>query len=217
MTDEERVAGHERLKVAAELVASIRAEAARWGVDPQQVTEAALGAVGDDPEAAAAQAEVRALITGQAVQAGSTSIPVTMPTMTVRLGVWTPEAISGPFVRSGYGAWRGASAVDLAPSVRGFWRCRAAGDRRVLAFRRGRPVGHFWGRQWQTVPAVSGTGRATKRWWAGELWVVDSGAWLDVDTGARVALDADDQAVEVALTGLVVAWPAGNRNPIGWL
>jgi len=164
----------------------------------------------DRAVAAAATRELAAWGGGTALHWASLTLPSPQPTLCLALGPWVsdPSSSGEPFQRHGYGAAPGMMRLNLAGSIRGYWRMADPGTAiRIVGFRRGLPVAHGW------APRLRSAGG---RRYAESLLVSDGKRWIDADTGRTSQLDEDDASVESALANLVVV-PSMSRNPVRWI
>lgn len=180
--------------------------------------------VGDAVISARAQRELDAWTTGTAVPIPDLVLPTAAAeTLVLSLRPWVDDEISEPYRRAGYGVRAGELGRVVAPSARGLWNVQprdhtakgAESDGvRVVAFRRGLPVLHAWGKNWTAEDDA-----VRPRRWAKAFYVADAaaGRWVDVDTDeGGPDWDDVDQAVDDYLGDLVVIgrW---NRNGVNWV
>lgn len=198
----------------ADTIADAGALAERLSCPVAAVISALVDSLSDDSaRAEQACSEIAAWRDASAVSVRELALPSASPTLAVRLGAWTDEYQSAPFVRSGYGYTYGDTVPTIAASTRGLWRiARKKAERRtrVLGYRRGSILLHGFAESWALDP-VSG------RFWADEFYWVDNGEWVDADTGKRYPLDADDLAADAYLRNVGAIIPNGDRNPVAWV
>lgn len=204
--------------------------ARRLGVPATSWMGAAIEAALDDALISSrAQRELDAWTSGAAAPIDQLAFPTgPVETLVLSLRPWVDDPITEPFERAGYGVRAGQLGREVAGSARGLWNTQPLDHARqdpesdgvrVVAFRRGLPVLHGWGKGWTAVDDAVRPRRYAKTFYVAVPDTETGGSrWTNADKPEQdgPAWEQVDQDVQQYLTDLVVIgrW---HRNGVLWV